>query len=119
MLVKTLKWPFISLAISGGFHFVIEAIWPDLRNMFTPPVLAGLVMAYGIWVGYKMIQLGGTYLQAILALVIFGLLPLVIQTFGWGLILDRGLQAGFLSGIFGFSMVLWGGLVGSGFALSK
>jgi len=119
MLVKTLKWPVISLLITGGFHFVIEAIWPDLKSYFVAPALAALLLAYGIWVGYKMIQFGGTYIQAIVGAAILGLLPILLETIGFGMILGRGVQPGMMAGIFGFSMILWGGLLGSGFALSK
>jgi len=119
MLSKTLKWPVISLLVTGVFHFVIEAIWPDLKSIFVPPVLAALFLAYGIWVGTKAVQFGGSYLHAILTAVILGLLPILLDTFGFGLILGRGMQPGMLAGIFGFSMILWGSLVGSGYALSK
>jgi hypothetical protein len=63
MLVKTLKWPVISLLITGGFHFV--------------------------------------------------------ETFGFGMILGFGVAARFMVGVYAFSMILFGALIGSGFALSK
>ena len=98
MLVKTLKWPLISILITGSFHFAIEAIWPDLQTLFVASSIAPLVLAYGIWVGYKAIHNGGNYLNAIVAGAILGLLPLVLETFG-------------------FAMILFGSLVGGGFAL--
>ena len=33
MLIKTLKWPFISMFIAGALHFTVEAIWPDLQSL--------------------------------------------------------------------------------------
>ena len=119
MFVKTLRWPVISLIITGGVHFVVEAVWPELKNIFVPPVLAGVLLGYGIWVGYKTIQFGGTYFQAIVAAAILGLLPIFLDTVGFGMILGRGVQPGMLAGIFGFSMILWGGLLGGGVAMSK
>ena len=119
MLVKTLKWPFVSLLITGVFHFIIEAIWPDLRNVFTPPVLAPLVLGYGVWVGYKTVHYGGNYVNAIVHGALLGLLPLALETVGFGMILGFGNPARFLVGVFGFSMILFGSLIGSGFALGR
>ena len=117
MLIKTLKWPVISLLITGGFHFIIEAVWPDLRNLFIPPVLAPLLLAYGLWVGFSAIKNGGSYVTAIIAAVILGILPLVLETFGFGKIL--GFEGRTLVGLFAFSMILFGSLIGSGYSLSN
>ena len=65
LLYKTLKWPVISLLITGGFHFTIEAIWPDLKATFIPAVLAPLLLVYGLWVGYRAIQFGGQVLDVL------------------------------------------------------
>lgn len=118
LLYRTLKWPVVSLLITGGLHFTLEAVWPDLRNTFIPPVLAPLLLAYGIWVGYRAIAVGGNYGHAIVAAAILGLLPIVLDVFGFGLILGRGTAVGVLSGIFGFTFILFGSLIGSGFVLS-
>ncbi|HEX2697551.1 MAG TPA: hypothetical protein VHM28_07575 [Anaerolineales bacterium] len=119
MLVKTLKWPVISLLITGGLHFTMEAIWPDLKNTFIPPVLTPVLLAYGIWIGYKAVHYGGNYLNAIIAGAIAGLLPFALDTVGFGMVLGRGVQWGLLAGIFGFAMVFFGSLIGSGFALGQ
>src|SRR5258708_38693679 len=119
MLVKSFKWPVVSLLITGGFHFVIEASLPGLKDFFVPPVLAVILISYGIWVGYKTIDNAGNYVLAIIAGVILGLLPLMLDTIGFGLILGRGLEWGTLAGMFGFSMIVFGSLIGSGFALSS
>ena len=118
LLRRTLTWPIISLLVTGGLHFSIEAIWPDLRNTFTPPVLAPLLLAYGLWVGYRAIQAGGTYLHAVLAAAILGILPIVLDVFGFGVLLGRGIPAGELAGIYGFVYILFGSLIGAGFVLS-
>ena len=118
LLYKTLKWPVIGLLITGGLHFTAEAIWPDLKTAFIPPVLAPLLLAYGLWVGYRAIQAGGTYLHAILAAAILGILPIMLDIVGFGVILGRGIQAGGLAGIFGFVFIIFGSLIGAGFVLS-
>ena len=116
--VTTLKWPVISLLLTGGLHFTLEAVWPDLKTIFTPAVLAPLLLAYGAWVGYRAVTGGGNYGHAILAAAILGILPLMLDVVGFGILLGRGTHAGLLAGIFGFSFIVFGSLIGSGFALS-
>lgn len=81
-------------------------------------VLAPILLTYGAWVGYQAIGAGGTYLHAILAAAILGILPIVLEVLGFGLILGRGTDAGFLAGVFGFAVIVFGSLIGAGFALS-
>ena len=116
--VTTLKWPVISLLITGGLHFTLEAVWPDLKTTFIPPVLAPLLLGYGAWVGYRAITNGGNYGHAVLAAAVLGLLPIVLDVVGFGILLGRGAHPGLMAGIFGFSFILFGSLIGSGFALS-
>jgi hypothetical protein len=118
MYVRTLKWPVISLLITGATHFLLEALWPDLRNTFIPPVLAPILLAYGAWVGYRAIGAGGTYVQAIVAAAVLGILPILLDIVGFGIILGRGTDAGVISGVFAFAVIVFGSLIGSGFALS-
>jgi hypothetical protein len=119
LLYRILMWPVISLVITGGVHFTIEAIWPDLRNFFIPPVLAPLLLAYGLWVGYQAIRAGGNYGHAILSGVILGVLPIVLDVVGFGMILDRGVQTGWLAGLFSAAVIVFGTLIGAGFVLSR
>ncbi len=118
LFYRTLKWPVVSLLITGAVHFTLEAIWPDLRNAFTPPALAPILLAYGLWVGYRAIEAAGTYVHAIVAAAILGILPIVLDVVGFGQILGRGTEAGVLSGVFSFAVILFGSLIGAGFALS-
>ena len=119
LLRTVLPWPVISLLITGGLHFALEATWPDLKATFIPPVLGPLLLAYGFWVGYRMIEAGGTYVLAIVAAALLGLLPIVLDVLGFGVILDRGTQAGTLAGVFGIAMIVFGSLIGSGAVLSR
>ncbi len=104
--------------MTGAAHFMLEAVWPDLRNSFIPPVLAPILLAYGAWVGYRAIGAGGTYLHAIAAAAILGLLPIMLDVIGFGMVLGRGTEAGVLAGVFGFAVIVFGALIGAGFALS-
>ena len=119
MLVKSLKWPVISLLVTGMLHFVFEAVRPDLQNFFIPPVLAVILLPYGVWTGYKAIHNGGSYVTAIIAGAILGLLPVMLDTVGFGMILGRGAAWGVTAGLFGFCIIVFGALVGSGFALAR
>jgi hypothetical protein len=118
MLIKTLKWPFISILIAGALHFTVEAIWPDLQTSYPTPVLGLVQFAYGIWVGYITVHNGGSFLTAILYGALLGLFPLVVNPLSFGLILGRDLNAVMLAGVFGLSMIVFGSLVGGGFAVS-
>jgi hypothetical protein len=117
-IYTTLKWPVISLLITGGLHFTAEAAAPDLKTVFVPAVIAPILLVYGLWVGYRAIGLGGNYGHAIAAAAILGLLPVMLDVVGFGLILGRGMDAGVRSGIFGFLIIMWGSLAASGFVLS-
>jgi hypothetical protein len=119
LFYRTLKWPVISLLITGATHFALEAIWPDLRNTFVPPVLAPILLSYGAWVGYRAIGAGGTYFHAIGAAAILGILPILLDIVGFGVILGRGTDAGVVAGVFGCAVIVFGSLIGAGFALSS
>lgn len=114
-----LVWPIVSLLITGMWHMTVEAIWPDLRNFFVPTVLASILLPYGAWAGYRTANAGGGYVGAIVAGAILGLLPFGLQLVGFGVILGRGTDVGLLAGVFGFSMVLFGALIGGGYRMSR
>jgi hypothetical protein len=118
-LITALTWPVISLIITGAWHLGVEAIWPDLRNLFIAPALAPLLLAYGAWAGYRTVTISGSFVVAVVAGAILGLLPLMLDIVGFGLLLGRGLDVGLLAGVFGLSMVLFGGILGGGFGHSR
>ena len=113
-----LMWPVISLIITGMWHLSIEAIWPDLRNSFVAPVIAPILLTYGAWAGYGAVRASGSYVMAIVAGAILGVLPFMLQLVGFGILLGRGVDVGLLAGVFTFTMVLFGALIGGGFAVS-
>ena len=118
MFQRILLWPVIGLVITGMWHLAIEAIWPDLRTVFVPSVLAPLLLGYGVWVGYRAIGVGVGFVTAVGAGVLLGLLPLGLDIVGFGMVLGRGVDNGLLAGVFGLSMVTFGALFGAGFAYS-
>lgn len=118
MLQRILMWPIIALVITGLTHFTIEAIWPDLQTFFVPPTLAPLLLAYGVWVGYRAVKVGAGFVPALASGLILGLLPLGLEIIGFGIVLGRGLDHGVLAGVFGMSFIVFGTLVGIGFTRS-
>jgi len=118
-LIRTLRWPVATLLVTGAMHFTAEAVAPGLRDLFTPPVLGPLLLAYGLWVGAAAVLEGGGFATAIVAGAILGILPVALDTVGFGIILGRGLETGSLVGAFGWLMIVFGALAGGGIATSR
>ncbi len=118
MLLKTLKWPYLGVLIAGTLHFTVEAIWPDLQAFYPTSVLGIVQFAFGLWTGYLAVRHGGNFFTAILCGALLGLFPLVANPLCFWLILHREFHPVMLAGVFGFTMMFWGGLVGGGFAVS-
>jgi len=118
MIVRTLKWPVISLLVIGTAHLIEEAVLPDLQSFYIPPVVGIILLVVGLWTGYLAVHNGGSFVTAILAGIILGLLPLLLDVVGFGMLLGRGVSPGMVAGVFGFSMVLIGSIIGGGFAVS-
>ena len=85
--------------IVGSTHFLAEIILPDFKTIFLPPVLTPSLLAFGVWVGYRMVQSGGNYGTVILAGAILGCLPLIVEVVGFGILLGRGVPQGVLAGV--------------------
>lgn len=119
ILIKTLKWPVVTLLLIGSIHFIGEAVMPELKNLFVPTVIAAILIPIGVWAGYNAGRYGGNFGTAALAGAILGLLPLMLDVFGFGILLGRGVPQGLAAGLFGFAMVFFGALVGGGFYVSR
>jgi hypothetical protein len=114
--VRGLTWPIISLLIVGGSHLVAELARPSLAAVITPPAVAPLYLAVGAWAGVAVVGAGGTFVHGVVAGAILGLLPVVLQIVGFGMILGREPDAALTAGLFGFVALLWGGILGAGYA---
>ena len=117
-IVDSLKWPVVALIVTGMVHLAAEALRPDLKNAFTPNTIGPILLAYGIWVGVRSIDGGASLASAVAAGFIVGLLPLGLDVVGFGVLLNRGVDAGLTAGVFGLLMVAFGSLIGAGFAAS-
>jgi hypothetical protein len=89
-----------------------------LQSFYPTSVLGLVQFAFGLWTGYTAVQNGGGFFTAILCGALLGLFPVVANPLSFWMILHRDLHLVMLAGVFGFTMMLWGGLVGGGFAVS-
>jgi len=112
-------WPVISLLLIGGTHFIGEFARPQMKDFVTPAVEMPLLLAAGAWAGFATVRAGGSYLLGFVAAAILGLLPAALQLIGFGMILGPDGALVTTAALFGFSAVLWGGFLGTGFALSR
>lgn len=118
-IVDDLRWPVAALVLTGLTHLVAETIRPDLRNDFTAATIGPILLLYGLWVGYAVVDRGGSFMTAPAAGALVGMLPLALDVVGFGILLNRGLDAGLTAGVFGFLVVLFGSLAGAGYASSR
>jgi len=117
-LIRGLTWPIISLLIVGGSHLVGELLRPELQQVIVAAVVMPIYLVAGGWAGYGTVRSGGTFVHGLIAGAILGLLPLMLQVVGFGLILGRDSGAVMTSGIFGFLAIFWAGVLGSGVSTS-
>jgi hypothetical protein len=117
-LVRGLTWPIIALLVVGGTHLVAEALRPQLEDLIGPAVVMPIYLVAGGWAAYATVRAGGTFVYGLVAGAILGLLPLVLQLVGFGLILGRDGDTVMTVGIFGLMAIFWSGTLGAGIAES-
>jgi len=118
-LVRGLRWPIFSLLLVGGTHFIAEFVRPELADLVGPAVLMPLYLAAGGWAGLRTLEAGGSFGHGIVAGAILGLLPVVLQLVGFGVLLGREPDVVATSAFFGFVAIAWGGILGSGYTVSR
>ena len=116
--VDALKWPVVALIATGMLHLAAEGLRPDLKNDFTPQIVGTLLLVYGLWIGFGLASRRFGAGTAIVAGAVVGLLPLGLDVVGFGMILGRGVDAGFTAGLFGLLVVVFGSIAGAGIAAS-
>jgi drug/metabolite transporter superfamily protein YnfA len=117
-LVRGLGWPIVSLLLVGGTHFIAEAVRPELRELVSPAAVMPIYLVAGGWAGFATLRAGGTFVHGLVSGAILGLLPLVLQVVGFGMLLGRDSAAALSGGIFGLVAIFWGAALGSGVAIS-
>lgn len=118
-IVRGMTWPVIALLIVGASHLGAEAIRPDLRESLTPSALIPFYLAVGAWTGDATIRAGGSFVHGIVAGALLGLLPVILQVVGFGLLLGRPVDVVTSAAFVGAFAIFWGGVVGSGFGQGR
>lgn len=113
-LTRGLMWPVLTLLVIGGTHFLAEALRPELREAVTTPVVMPIYLVAGAWAAVLTRREGGNYVLGLVAGAILGLLPLMLQVIGFGLLLGRDGAAALTSGVFGLLAIFWGGALSAG-----
>ena len=116
-LVRGLIWPVIALLFIGGTHLVAEGLRPQLPDFVGPAVVMPIHLVAGGWAGYGTVRAGGGFLHGLAAGLALGLMPVVLQLVGFGLILGRDSAIVETTAIFGLITVFWGGVLGAGIAV--
>jgi len=122
MYVKALKWPVITWVVVDVIFLIGVALFPDIGSYATPGALTPLLLAFGIWAGYKIVQFGGNYLHAAIAGLVVGVVCAILAIVGFGVILASvtgGISAVLPAAVYYLAVNLFGALIGGGFALSK
>lgn len=115
---SALKWPIVSWVVVDVI-FLLTSYVEGVMAMITPEAVAPLAVAFGIWAGYKIVELGGGYGDALGAGVIVGLVCAVLTILGFGVIRAMGVGATFPLAVFALTFNIAGALVGGGFALTR
>ena len=114
--MRVWKWPVVAFVIAGVVHLL--SLMSGVPMEMILPTLTPITLALGLWVGYKTVQMGGSFWEALgsgVALGIVGaILALVLST-----ILGTGLSAGTPLAIFMLGHVIIGAVIGGGFAQTK
>ncbi len=117
-LVRAVKWPIISWVVVDVV-FVAAGFVGGVLELYTPAGFAPLLIAFGFWAGYKMIEFGGNYGNAIVAGVIVGAACAILTIVGFVLILGQEFSGIFPLAVYSLAFNIAGALVGGGFALTK
>ena len=118
-LVRGLTWPVITLLVIGATHLIAEAARPALQDLINTAVVMPIHLVAGGWAAYATMRAGGTWVHGLVAGALLGLLPLVLQVVGFGLILGRDADATLTLGIFGLFTIFWGGALGAGIVAAR
>lgn len=115
-LVRGLMWPVISLVAIGATHLVAELVRPEIHEAIGPAVAMPIYLAAGAMAAYATLGAGGSAAHGFIAGAVLGLLPVVLQFVGFGVIAGRDSASVTTSAAFGWLGVFWGGALGSALA---
>lgn len=115
---RALKWPVIGWIVVDVVFLILGYI-KGVSELFTPPAVAPLLLAFGVWAGYKTIQFNGKFLDSVISGIVVGAVCGILIIVGDGFIRGAGFAAVWPFTVFAFSLNVAGAIVGGGYALSK
>ena len=118
MMMKMLKWPAIYLILAGIVHVIAVMTMPMLDALLTFPVVAPVLLGFGILTGYRAAMNGGGVGHVLAAGFALGLLPVILDTVAFGMIMGRGVPMMFVGGLAGLLTIVWGALLGGAIGAS-
>ena len=117
-LARAIAWPIVTLLVIGASHLAAEAIRPELHDLVGLAAVMPIYLAIGGWAGFSVVRAGGTFVHALVAGALLGLLPAMLQLVGFGVLLGRDGATVTTSALFGLAGMFWGGTIGGGVATS-
>jgi hypothetical protein len=117
-MTRAVAWPVLSLLVIGGTHLLAEAVRPELHDVIGPAVAMPIYLVVGGWAAFAVVRAGGTFVHGLLAGAVLGLLPVMLQVVGFGVLLGHDAASVTTSSLFGFVALFWGGSLGGGIASS-
>ncbi len=116
--MRALKWPIIAWIIVDVIFLAMTFVG-GVMEMLTPATLSPLLLAFGAWAGYKIVEFKGNFVDLIFVGVVVGVVCGVLTIV---LLLAHGMMGmGVLLSefVFNLGMNLVGAIVGGGYALTK
>ncbi len=115
--VRVLKWPIIGWIIVDLVFLAMVLVARGTAGMLTAPTLSPLLLGFGAWAGYKMVELGGKFYDGIVAGVVVGVVCGVLTLVLLGVL---GAMADAVPEFtFNLGMNVVGAVLGAGYASTK
>ena len=114
--LNVLKWPIITYVLGFIVFVVGSLVAPGIGSMFPADGDFILDLVFGVWVGSKMVQMGGKYYDGLIGGVVLGIVLGVVEVVFFAMTGMADLVSGFV-----FSLVIGivGALIGAGYASTK
>lgn len=115
--VRALKWPIIGWIVVD-IALLVSTYVGGFMEMLTPGSLAPVLLAFGAWAGYKIVEFKGKFVDVIIAGVVIGL---VCGGLALVLFAVRNVPTSVWPASFTFDVLMniVGAIIAGGFALTK
>lgn len=115
-IARAIARPIVTLFVIGATHLALEALRPAMHDAIGPAVVMPIYLVIGGWTSFGVARAGGGYLGGLVAAIVLGLMPVMLQFVGFGTLLGRDGDAVTTSALFGLAGMTWGGAIGAGIA---